>query len=105
MPCPPTADSDHRAGRPLSSHRPAARAARPCPRRTGGRPEGRALSSPAFEEFLAWLYTDEAALCSFLSAPTETARAAGLDHAEIAALADADQTGLVMAARRIPDAT
>jgi len=56
------------------------------------------LSSPAFEEFLAWLYTDEAALCSFLSAPTETARAAGLDHAEIAALADADQTGLVMAA-------
>src|SRR6266446_2739536 len=98
MPCPPAADGDHRAGRPLSSYRPAARAARPCPRRAGGRTDGRTMSSPAFEEFLARLYTDEAALSAFLSAPTEAARAAGLDHAEIAALADADQTGLVMAA-------
>ena len=56
------------------------------------------MSSPAFEEFLARLYTDEAALSAFLSAPTEAARAAGLDHAEISALASADQTGLVMAA-------
>ena len=50
------------------------------------------------EEFLARLYTDEAALSAFLSAPTEAARAAGLDDAEISALAGADQTGLVMAA-------
>src|ERR1700736_3085500 len=98
MPCPAAADCDHRAGRPLSSDRPAARAARPCPRRTGGWPEGRAMSSPALEEFLARLYTDEAALCAFLSTPTETAGAAALDHAEISALAEADRTGLVMAA-------
>ena len=56
------------------------------------------MSSPALEEFLARLYTDEAALCAFLSTPTETAGAAGLDHAEISALAEADRTGLVMAA-------
>ena len=56
------------------------------------------MSSPAFEEFLARLYTDEAALSAFLSTPTETARAAGLDHAEISALAGIDQSGLVMAA-------
>ena len=56
------------------------------------------MSSPALEEFLARLYTDEAALSAFLSAPTEAARAAGLDDAEISALAGADQTGLVMAA-------
>jgi hypothetical protein len=56
------------------------------------------MSSPALEEFLARLYTDEAALSAFLGAPAETARAAGLDHTEISALADADQTGLVMPA-------
>ena len=56
------------------------------------------MSSPALEEFLVRLYTDEAALSAFLSAPTEAARAAGLDHAEISALAGIDQTGLVMAA-------
>ena len=56
------------------------------------------MSSPALEEFLARLYTDEAALYAFLSAPIEAARAAGLDPAEISALAGADQTGLIMAA-------
>jgi hypothetical protein len=56
------------------------------------------MSSPAFEAFLAQLYTDEAALSAFLRAPTEAARAAGLDHAEISTLAGIDQTGLVMAA-------
>jgi hypothetical protein len=56
------------------------------------------MSSPALEEFLARLYTDEAALCAFLRAPADTARAAGLDHREIAALAGADRAGLVMSA-------
>jgi hypothetical protein len=40
------------------------------------------MSSPALEEFLALLYTDEAALSAFLGAPAETARAAGLGDAE-----------------------
>ena len=33
-----------------------------------------------------------------MRAPAETARAAGLDHAEVSALAGADRVGLVMAA-------
>lgn len=56
------------------------------------------MSAPALEAFLARLYTDESALAKFLEAPTEAARAAGLDDAEVLALADADQIGLVMAA-------
>src|SRR6267378_2633444 len=105
MPCPAAAHGDHRARRPLSSDRPAARAARPCPHRAGGRTDVRAMSSPALEEFLARLYTDEAALCAFLSAPTEAARAAGLDHAEISALAGADQAGLIHGRRQLPRQT
>jgi hypothetical protein len=56
------------------------------------------MSSPGLEAFLARLYTDEPALARFLQAPSKTARAAGLDDAEVLALADADQIGLVMAA-------
>ncbi|HEX9534887.1 MAG TPA: hypothetical protein VF924_05410 [Stellaceae bacterium] len=56
------------------------------------------MSSPALEEFLARLYTDEPALAEFLQMPTETARAAGLGDAEVSALAGADHIGLVMAA-------
>jgi hypothetical protein len=56
------------------------------------------MSSPALEEFLTRLYTDELALAAFLRAPNETARAAGLDEAAVSALADADRIGLVMAA-------
>jgi hypothetical protein len=56
------------------------------------------MSSPALEEFLARLYTDEPALAKFLRAPTEAARAAGLNDAEVSALANADHIGLVMAA-------
>lgn len=56
------------------------------------------MSSPALEAFLARLYTDEPALARFLQAPSETARAAGLDDAEVSALANADHIGLVMAA-------
>ena len=57
------------------------------------------MSSPAFEAFLARLYTDEALLRTFLSAPDETARAAGLDTASIAALCAVDREQIVMAAR------
>ena len=56
------------------------------------------MSSPALEEFLAKLYTDQPALDAFLHAPAEIARAAGLDEAEVSALVDADHIGLVMAA-------
>jgi hypothetical protein len=50
------------------------------------------------EEFLVRLYTNKPALAAFLRAPAETARAAGLDHAEVSALVGADHIGLVMAA-------
>jgi hypothetical protein len=56
------------------------------------------MSSPALEEFLARLYTDEPALAEFLRMPAETARAAGLNNAEVSALVDSDHIGLVMAA-------
>ncbi len=56
------------------------------------------MSSPAMEEFLARLYTDESVLAKFLRMPFETARAAGLDNAEVSALVGADHIGLVMAA-------
>jgi hypothetical protein len=56
------------------------------------------MSSPALEEFLAWLYTDEAILTEFMRMPAETARAAGLSDAEVSALVAADHIGLVMAA-------
>ena len=56
------------------------------------------MSSPALEEFLARLYTDEAALTEFLRTPADTAGAAGLSDVEAAALVTADHVGLVMAA-------
>ena len=56
------------------------------------------MSSPRLEEFLARLYTDEASLATFIRAPAETARAAGLDEADVSAMVAADHVGLVMAA-------
>ena len=56
------------------------------------------MSSPLLEEFLARLYTDEPALAEFLRMPAETARAAGLNDAEVSALVGADHIGIVMAA-------
>jgi hypothetical protein len=56
------------------------------------------VSSPKLEEFLARLYTDERSLDAFVHTPAETARAAGLDPAEVLALVGADRIGLVMAA-------
>jgi hypothetical protein len=50
------------------------------------------------EAFLARLYTNEVALAEFLRMPSETARAAGLNDAEVSALVGADHVGLVMAA-------
>jgi hypothetical protein len=57
------------------------------------------MSSPGIEAFLARLYTEEAALAAFLANPEAAAAAAGLDAAEIAALAAIDRDGLAMAAR------
>ena len=57
------------------------------------------MSSPAFEAFLARLYTDDALLAAFLREPEETARTAGLDAAAITALHRVDRDGLAMAAR------
>jgi hypothetical protein len=56
------------------------------------------MSSPRLEEFLARLYTDEPALAAFLRAPAESARAAGLEEADVSALVEADYVGLTMAA-------
>jgi hypothetical protein len=57
------------------------------------------VSSPRLEAFLARLYTEDQALADFLAAPAVSAADAGLDAAEIAALAEIDRDGLVMAAR------
>jgi hypothetical protein len=56
------------------------------------------MSSPALEEFLARLYTDEAALAEFLRMPSKTARTAGLNDVEVSSLVGADHIGLIMAA-------
>ena len=54
------------------------------------------MSSPRLEQFLARLYTNQPTLAAFLRAPEETARAAGLDEAEVSALVVADHVGVVM---------
>jgi hypothetical protein len=56
------------------------------------------MSSPRLEEFLARLYTEASSLAAFMRAPAETARAAGLDEADVSAMVAADHVGLVMAA-------
>lgn len=56
------------------------------------------MSSPRLEQFLARLYTNQPTLAAFLRAPEETARAAGLDEAEVSALVVADHVGVVMSA-------
>jgi hypothetical protein len=57
------------------------------------------MSSPAFETFLAKIFTDDSFLQSFIKAPQESARAAGLNDDEIQSLASIDQAGLAFAAR------
>jgi hypothetical protein len=56
------------------------------------------MTSPAFEAFLARLYTDEAFRDDFLDRPEETARGFGLDEKEIEELERLDLTGLELAA-------
>ena len=56
------------------------------------------MSSAVLETFLARLYTDSAALQSFIADPEGEAARAGLSAAEGQALADSDQVGLQMAA-------
>jgi hypothetical protein len=56
------------------------------------------MSSPAFEAFLARLYTDGETRQRFLAEPRAVARAAGLDEAECEALARIDRKGLELAA-------
>jgi hypothetical protein len=54
--------------------------------------------TPAFEAFLARLYTEPAARKRFLIDPGSEAARAGLSNAEIAALEKIDRVGLELAA-------
>ena len=56
------------------------------------------MTTPAFEAFLARIYTDEIIRAAFLRNPIETARNAGLSEPECQALAAIDRKGLQMAA-------
>jgi hypothetical protein len=56
------------------------------------------MSRPAFEAFLARLYTDAALRAAFLADPGGVARAAGLSEPEVATLATIDRQGLTLAA-------
>ncbi|MEO8587377.1 MAG: hypothetical protein ABI584_14525 [Acidobacteriota bacterium] len=53
--------------------------------------------SPAFEAYLARIYTDEAERTLFLAAPRARAEAAGLAPAEAEALEAIDRDGLALA--------
>ena len=59
------------------------------------------MSTPAFEAFLARLYTDAAARARFLAEPEAEACRAGLSPDQCRALAAIDRTGLEMAARSL----
>jgi hypothetical protein len=56
------------------------------------------MSAAAVETLLARLYSDDALRREFLADPGRIARAAGLDPAEVTAMAAIDRTGLEMAA-------
>src|SRR5262245_47988122 len=104
----PLAAAPHRrrrARRELPRDRGPARRARSCARRAGSRTraacpgprEGR-MSAPAFETFLARLYTDPGTRRDFLDDPVGAAARAGLEPAEIDAIAAIDRVGLELAA-------
>ncbi len=57
------------------------------------------MSSPAFEAFLARLYTEEATLAAFLADPAPLLARSSLAAPERAALLAIDRTGLILAAR------
>ncbi len=54
--------------------------------------------SPGFEAFVARLYVDADFRATFLAAPEQVARAAGLAPDEVAALVAIDREGLALAA-------
>ena len=56
------------------------------------------MSRPAFEAFLARLYTDAALRAAFLTDPVAVARDAALNESEVAALEAIDRQGLALAA-------
>lgn len=56
------------------------------------------MTSPAFEAFLARLYVDADTRAQFFAAPHATARSAGLNDEECAALVAIDAEGLRLAA-------
>ena len=56
------------------------------------------MTGPAFEAFLARIYTDAEARARFLADPAGEARRAGLSDEESAALASVDRAGLALAA-------
>jgi hypothetical protein len=56
------------------------------------------MSAQAVETLLARLYSEPQYRRTFLQAPRQTARAAGLDEAEAQALARIDRVGLELAA-------
>ena len=56
------------------------------------------MSSPAFEAFLARIYTDDAARSAFLADPRGEAERAGLSGGEVEALERIDREGLRLAA-------
>ena len=59
------------------------------------------MNSPQFEAFLACVYTDETARAKFVADPRGEALRAGLDEAQVAALAGMDFAGLGFAARSL----
>jgi hypothetical protein len=56
------------------------------------------MTSPAFEAFLAKIYTDPEARTQFLAGPLAAAQRSGLTQSECDALARIDRTGLEMTA-------
>ncbi|HYE07351.1 MAG TPA: hypothetical protein VEL07_17685 [Planctomycetota bacterium] len=59
------------------------------------------MSSPAFEAFLALIYTDAAARVRFVADPRGEAQRAGLTPAQIESLVAIDGRGLELAARSL----
>ena len=56
------------------------------------------MSSPAFEVFLARLYTDEGLRVQFLASPAGVAKESGLSDEESRAVEAIDRDGLILAA-------
>lgn len=57
------------------------------------------MSAPAFEAFLARLYSDEDLRLRFLASPADVARESGLSDGERRAVEAIDRDGLILAAQ------